>query len=319
MKRFLRITQENVFNQYQTTSPVQFYPRLSSSGAFTTMENPEFWGIQDGTGLNVPALSGTVTMGLQGTLITEVGPTLAQKLFDWAGTRINDDQDSPWTTNELPRDLASCTCDFAWSNFNVVTLNRRRYLGVKVASLSASCSKSQPKLMANMQLIGSTPQGNHYDSSSDPDATAFPEPALTVYPDDCYLFQNLSGNVSILGDARTNFDSWTMNLQNQLVPYFDESHFANAIRLGGRSFSVQLRLRLKSTPDDWARYKQGTTGSATYTFDNGSNTLKVDQRGKVYIKPLQQEQPIDQEHYYTMTLVSQLDTSTGDDFQFTYT
>jgi len=315
MKRFLRITKEAAYNTYDDgETPAAIHPRLSATGAFGMMHTPEFWTIQEGSGLGVPALSGTQTMTVSGNLVTELGHTLAAFLVPWAATRINDAQTAPWETTELPRDLASCTFDYARSVFNSTTLKRKRYLGVKCSSLGLACSRDQPKLMATFGCLGGIVQGNHYDSSTDPDATAFPEPTCADYPPDTYLFQQLKGNVSILGTARTNFDSFSLQLQNQLKPYFDEDHFANAIRLVGRTLTVTLRCRLKLTPDDWSAYEQGTVGAASFKFTGGGHSLEFAMKGKNYISQIQEEAPIDDEHYYSITLTNQLDPSDCSDF-----
>jgi hypothetical protein len=315
MKRFLRVTEEAAFGTYNAAGAA-VYPRLSSSGAFALMQKPEYWTIMDGSGLGVQALAGTQTMALAGALVTEMGPTLAAFVMPFACNRINSGQTLPWVTTEAVNDLASATFDYARSNFDM-SLRRKRYLGCKAASLGLACSRDQPKLMATLGLIGGTMQGNAYDSSADPDATAFPEPTCTEAPQDVYLFQQMSGHVTILGSSRTNFDSFSLQLQNNLKPYFDESHFANAIRMVGRTLTISLRCRLKSTPDDWAAYEQGTVGTASFEFVNGANSMTIAMGAKCYINSIDEEAPIDDEHYYTLTLVNQLDPATCTDFSVT--
>jgi hypothetical protein len=317
MKRFLRLTQEAAFGTYASGGTV-IWPRLSSSGAFKVMQQPEFWTVMDGSGLGVQALAGTNTMALAGSLTTEITATQAPFLLGWVFQRINTAQTSPWPTAELPNDLASVTADYARTNFEA-TIRRKRYLGVKSNSCSLQCSKESPKLMGTFGLVGSTPQGNAYDSSSDPTSGVFAEPALTVFPSDVYLFQHLSGNVTIGGAARTNFDSFSLTLTNKCKAYFDEGHFANAIRMGGRSLTVQLRMRLKGTPDDWAAYEQGTATAASFTFNNGTHTIALDMKSKCYINPIDEESPIDEEHYASVTLVNQLDAAAGTDFAISFT
>jgi hypothetical protein len=317
MKRFLRITQEAAFGTYASGGSL-IWPRLSSSGAFKVMASPDYWTVMDGSGLGVQALAGTSTMGLAGSLTTEVTATQAQFLLGWYFQRVNGAGTVPWTTTELPNDLASCTVDYARTNFDA-TLRRRRYLGVKGTSCSLQCSKDSPKLMGTFGMVGAIPQGNAYDSSSDPNATVFPEPALTVFPSDVYLFQHLAGHVTVLGSSRTNFDSFSLSLTNKCKPYFDEGHFANSIRMGGRTLTVQLRMRLKGSPDDWAAYEQGTQSSASFTFDNGTHTIALDMKSKCYINPIDEEAPIDEEHYATITLVNQLDAAAGTDFAISFT
>lgn len=314
--QYLRMTEENVFGVYDTTSPVAVYPRLSSNGAFGRMEQPQFWTIMDGSGLGVQAMSGTQTMALQGNLVTEMGPTLAAVLMPWACTRINSAQTVPWVTTEVPNDLASMTCDYLVTDFarNEV---RVRNLGAKAASLGLACSRDQPKLMSTFGIIAGTVQPNDFDSSVAPTPEDFPVQTCADAPQDCYLFQQMAGHVTVLGAARTNFDSFSMQLTNNLTPYFDEGHFANAIRLGGRTLVVTLRCRLKISPDDWKSYKAGTVGTSSFQFTSGANSMTIAMGAKCYINQIAQESPIDAEPYVTITLVNQLDPATCTDFTVT--
>lgn len=313
--QYLRVTEEAAFGVYNAAG-VAVYPRLSSAGAFGRMEKPEFWTIMDGSGLGVQALSGTQTMALEGNLVTELGPTLAAVMMPWACTRINAAQTVPWTTTEVKNDLASMTFDYLVTDFSRNDV-RIRNLGGKCSSLGLTCSRDQPKLTATFGIMASTPQPNGFDSSTAPTALDFPEGDCASAPQDCYLFQQMAGQVTVLGAARTNFDSFSMQLTNNLKPYFDENHFANAIRLGGRSLVVNLRCRLKATPDDWASYKQGTVGTSSFEFVNGTHSLTIAMGAKCYINQIDQESPIDAEPYYTITLVNQLDPATCTDFSVT--
>jgi hypothetical protein len=312
----LRITQEAAFGVYDSTPGVQVYPRLSSAGAFGRMEKPEYWTIMDGSGLGVQAMSGTQTMTVAGNLVTEIGPTLAAFLMPWAFTRINAGQTIPWTTTEVKNDLASATFDYLVTDFARNDV-RIRYLGGKASSVGLACSRDQPKLMGTFGVLAGTPQPNAFDSSTAPTAEDFPELDCADAPQDCYLFQNMAGQVTVLGAARTNFDSFSLQLTNNLKPYFDESHFANAIRLGGRTLVVNLRCRLKATPDDWAAYKAGTVGTSSFKFVNGAHSLQISMGAKCYINQIDQESPITEEPYYTITLVNQLDPATCTDFSVT--
>ena len=134
-------------------------------------------------------------------------------------------------------------------------------------------------------------------------------------PQDCYLFQQMAGHITILGTARTNFDSFSMQLTNNLKPYFDESHFANAIRIGGRTLTVTTRRRVQATPDVGAAYKQGTTGTASFKWVSGAHSLEIRMGALCYINQIAEEAPIDEEHYFSLTLVNQLDPATCTDFE----
>lgn len=318
MKRFLRLTKEAAFATYASGGDTCF-PRLSESNSVGIMQAPEFYTIRDGSGLNVQAMAGTATTRVGGQIATEIGPTVAPFLVGWSCVRINTAQTAPWTTTEMPNDLASITADLGRAKFNSATPKRTKYRGVKCSQASFSCSKESPKLMGSFTCMGSVYDGNPFTSSADPTALEFPEPACSDQPWDVYLFQQLKGKVTIQGEARTNFESFSLQVTNQLVAYWDEDRFANAIRCVGRTVTATVRLRDKTTPDDWDDYLQGTTGAASFEFVSGTDSLKFDLKGNCYISQIDQDLPIDAEPYYTATITGQLDPATCVDFAATYT
>jgi hypothetical protein len=309
MQRFLRITEESTFGTFNNGG-AQIYVRLSGDNAFLPMTDPEFWTVMDGSGLGIPAVYGSATSSNTSTLTTEITFTQANFLLGWAIQRVNSAQTSPWTTAELPNDLASCTLDFAWSQFDTTALKTKRYLGCKVSSLGLSCSKESPKLMATFGVTGGTPQGNSFDSSSDPTLTA---PALTVYPTDVVTFEMLKGNVTIATAARTNYENFSLNVANVLVPYWDESRFPNAIRLGGRTVTASSKWRLKSTVLDRNTYEQAVQQSAVYEFINAAATHNITFNFNTngYISSYKEDSPLQREVYYAWSYASYLDPVAG--------
>jgi hypothetical protein len=316
-RRFLRLTKEAAWGTY-ATGGATLWPHLSSSNAFTPPQKPRYWSVMSGDGWAVPVMAGTQQMEMTTTLVTEVGISVAEFLVAAGCERISDDQTAPWTTAELPGDLASFTADFAMARFDLATLKRKRYVGGKVSSVGLACSVDQNKLMGTFGMMFGKMVGNHFDGSTDPDATAFPAPDCDVHPTDIFLFQHLKGKVNVLGSAVTNFDSFSLQIQNKMKPYYDEEHFPNAIRCNGRDVKIDLRCRFKASPDYWDAWEQGTEGASSFEFNDGTNFLKFDMGAKAYINDLQPDLPIDEEHYYTITLVNMLDTATCNDFTVTY-
>jgi hypothetical protein len=305
--RFVKITQEAAFGTYNAGGTV-LTPRFSGSNAFSYMTNPEFWSVMDGSGLNIAALAGTATARLTGTLTTELCYSQALFLLGWALQRINAGQTSPWTTTELPNDLASCTCDFGYQPFDSATFKTIRFLGCKCGSISLAASKEAPKVMATVGLLGGSPSAN-------PTLTA---PLLTDYATDVCLFQHLKSGFTMLGASRTNFDSFTFTCTNQVKPYWDENQYAVALRLGSRNISVQANLRLKSGSTDRAAYEAGTVGTLKLVFTNGTHTITLDMRATAYITQFQESYPLTEESYVPVTIVPLLDVAAGTEFTLTY-
>jgi hypothetical protein len=320
MRRFLRISEEAAFAVFPTSSPVQFYLRLDQGDSFSVMHKPEFWQIMSGSGFAVPALFGSQVSPLGMTLSIPLDYGNAAALLGWACQIINTGQTLPWTTTEIAGDLASATVEEAWSNFDG-TIRRKRNLGCKVGSLSISCSRDSPVARLNMGIIGSTPQGNAYDGSTDPSAANFPAPADSVFLDNPVLFQHLKSGLTIGNTARSNFQSINFTVQNRIKPYFDEDRFANLIRFNGRTTTLSGVSRLKATPDDRTSYESAATiGSAnTLAFVNGSHSVTFTLNAQNYFSQIGEQFTLDEEIYYAWTLSNLLDTAATTDFTFAVT
>jgi hypothetical protein len=320
MRRFLRISQEAAFGVFPTSSPIQIEVRLDQADAFKVMTQPEFWTIMSGSGFAVPALFGTQVTALGATLSIPLDYAQAAFLLGWACQIINSGQTSPWTTTEIAGDLASCSIEYGWSNYDG-TIRRKRFLGCKVMSLSLACSRDAPVCRANFAIVGSTPQGNSYDSSTDPSAGAFPMPADSAFPTTPVLFQHLKSGLTINNVSRSNFQSIGFNVQNRMKPYFDENRFANLIRFNGRTTTLSGVSRLKATPDDRTSYESATTmGSAnTVEWNNGTHTITATLNAQNYFSQVGESFPLDEEIYFAWTLQNLLDTSATTDWTFAVT
>ena len=137
-------------------------------------------------------------------------------------------------------------------------------------------------------------------------------PALSTYPCNVVLFQNIAGNVSIGGSSRAHLESWSLSVQNTLQSYFDEAHFANAIRLGGRAVSASARWRLLSGVNDRNVYEQATQQACSWQFNvdpTPTHTVKFDMHGNCHITAYREDIPLTRETYYDWTIVSYLDST----------
>lgn len=306
-RRFLRITEETNFGVYNSGNPSVII-RLNGANAFRPLTKPQLYQVMDSSGMNITALVGSQVSMVGGQLVTQLYASQAQFLLGWALQRINAGQTLPWVTTELPYDLASCTVEFGYT-YSDGSIKRKRYLGCKVASGSIAGSTDAPVEILSLNILGSTPQGNTFDSSSDPTSGAFPEPALTAYPTDNYVFQHTRGAVTI-GTVRTLYDKLGITWQNQMKAYFDESRFANAIKMNGRTMKWSSHLRLQPSPDDrYPTYEVVNASSGSVEFNNGTHTATLNFNGKNFMDNLQEDLPLDAENYYDLDLFSALDTS----------
>jgi hypothetical protein len=313
MKRFLRITEEAVFGTY-ASGGTAIYIRLNTANAFRVMTVPEFWTVMSGSGFAVPALWGSQTSGLAATLTTPLDYAQAALLLGWATTRINTGQTLPWVTTEIAGDLASATLDYVWT-YVTGALRAKRFLGGKVATVGLAASRDSPVVMLTLGIIASTPQGNAWDSSSDPTIAA---PADSVFPVTPVLFQHMTGGLTINNVARSNFQSIGFSTQNRIKAYFDESHFANLIRMNGRATTLSGNSRLKSTPDDRTSFETAaqlvTANTVVFTNAAASHTVTITLNNQNYFGSVAEQFPLDEEVYYDWSINNVLDTAATTDF-----
>src|SRR5271165_2382246 len=182
-REFLMLVQESAFKVpvsspvvYPTASASAFYVRLDGANVFTMRPRPVMVAVPYGGGVAIDAFRVSDKIECKGRLVTKLyaGP-LSQFLLQWGGQQINSGQTSPWTTTEPAGDLASVSCYHAITRSDG-TIKRRVYLGTKVDGFDVDVSEDGTIATLSMDLSASTPQGNQFDSSTDPTAGTFPAP-----------------------------------------------------------------------------------------------------------------------------------------------
>ena len=133
-----------------------------------------------GGGVAIDAYAIADKIACQGQLTIPLSIGQAPFWLSWAGIRIAGGT-APWTTSEPNGDLASCSVYHGIIEFDG-TVKRRVYLGCKVDSWTIACSEASTVATLTMQISGSTPQGNQFDSSADPSSGTFPIPSDNMLP-----------------------------------------------------------------------------------------------------------------------------------------
>ena len=242
-REFLFLVEESAYKTpatavvWPTSSATAFYIRMDGSNAFTMRPRPVIVPVPYGGGYATDAFRVADKLECKGHLTTKLyaGP-VSQFLLSWAAMPINTGQTSPWTTTEIATDLASVSIyhGIACSDG---TIKRRVYLGCKVDSWELEISESGTIATMSLQITGSTPQGNQFDSSSDPTSGTFPVPTDSQMPTTGttgpYVFAHASGGL-LIGSARTQFDAVKIKSTNVLAKRFWASRFLGMARLVGR-------------------------------------------------------------------------------------
>lgn len=331
MRRIFRGTAEQVFGVYDTSSPAYHsYLPMDTANNFKPMTMRPRWSLQDPSGQNVARLTGSEVVGVQGKLTTRSYWESAQQWCLWP-SRVNSGATLPWPNDQKQYDLASQTLDFGYT-YDDDSLKRKRYLGCKVPTARFTCSNdpSNPFLNLDYDIIGSIPQGNPVDSSSDPDSTAFPDMVTGDYPLSPLTFQEcvFSSYHTSANAVNNYFDRFSITITNRVKAYYDNSRFPNRIHCRGRTVTLSVHPLLQVATDARLKYEAvQTLGATTIEFTNpvlgGGNTtydkLKFNFRSQSFLDSINEDMILDEDAYVEWSATAYLDTSAGDDFTITYT
>ncbi len=341
-REFLLLVQESAYKTpvatpviWPTASATGFYIRLDGSNVFSMRPRPVMVAIPYGGGVAIDAFRVSDKIECKGRLSTKLyaGPVSAF-LLEWAAQPINSAQTSPWTTTEPAGDLASVSIYHAIQRSDG-TIKRRVYLGCKIDGFDLDVSEDSTIATLSLDISGSTPQGNQFDSSTDPTAGTFPAPtdSPNQYPSagvtGPYVFAHASGGLTI-GSARTQFQSLKLSVKNQIARRFWANRFVNLMRFVGRSTTLQAVNFYVPSPDDRTDYEgllgfqtSGTvpysSTAVTFELNNGTHTVTFSLNNNDVITTLEDQLPINDLYTQTMTVSNQWDPTVGSDFTMAFT
>lgn len=324
-REFLQITQETAY-KVPNASPVlntnRRVIRLDTDNSFTMRATPVTEDVIRGGGDAVPAYSVSDQIALTGKLSLKLTYKDAKILLPWCCTRINAGQTLPWVTTEPPNDLASMCIDHAIYYDDTAAYKRTRYLGVKPMGADFSVSRSQRIATLDIDLIGAVYQGNPFDASSDPDATAFPLPAETDFATDAVVFGHFGLGTSTskltIGSDRTRFESIKFGIKNVIDARPFESRFVQVSRCCGRSWTGTTDLMLVSTPTDRLSHEQLTAQNVKAIATNGTNTITLDFGTANLIRPIGDQLANERIYLRNVGLGGFYDVTNTKDIVFTY-
>ena len=317
---FLWIVKESSY-QTQFAAPVagtdSIYIRLAGPNRFGMRPVPTKRKVAFGGGFASPGYAVSDQWAIAGNLELELCYSQAQMLLDWAITPVNAGKTLPWVqTSEPPCDLASCTV-YHGIQRDDGTIKRTRYLGVKVPTVKITSSEPAGLTMLSLGLRAAKMDANAYYASSDPDASAFPAPADTVFPTDAVLFIHTLNQFKIGGSVVTYPQSLDLNIDNHLDPLFFNSPFLLIDRKRGRSATASASLLYTATPNWRADFEALTSRAAVFGWANGTNTITINYQGNNLLDTIADDLTPGKVYDQTVTWEYQRDTSAGD-ITFTY-
>ncbi len=332
-REFLYLVQESAYKTpvatpvvYPTASANAFFIRLDGANTFTMRSRPVMVAVPYGGGVAIDAFRVADKIECKGRLQTKLyaGP-LSQFLLQWGGQQINSAQTSPWTTTEPAGDLASVACYHAITRSDG-SIKRRVYLGCKVDGWNIDVSEDSTIATLSLDVSGSTPQGNQFDSSTDPTAVTFPPPTDVQLPTNPYVFVHASGGLTI-GSARTQFQSLKLASKNVLARRFWANRFINLMRFVGRSTTLEAINFYAPSPDDRTSYEgllgfntgAGYTGSTcTFELNNGTHSVTFNLETNSVITTFEDQLPLNDLYTQVMTITNQWDPANSADLTMTF-
>jgi len=330
-REFLMITAESAYNTpnaspvyWPTASANASYIRLDGGNMFTMRPRPVMVAVPYGGGVAIDAFRVSDKQELKGKLTTKLyaGP-LSQFLLSWAAVPINAGQTAPWTTTEPAGDLASCSIYHAIQRSDG-SIKRRVYLGCKVDGWDLDVSEDSTIATLSLDISASTPQGNQFDSSVDPTSGTFPAPTEVQYPNAStstgpYVFTHASGGLTLLGGARTQFQSVKVSCKNQIARRFWANRYVNLMRFVGRSTTLEAQNFYAASPDDRTSYEGLSAGSCTFTLNNSTHSIVLNLESSSVITTFEDQLPLNDLYTQTMTVTNQWDLAGATDLAFTFT
>ncbi len=323
VRSFIQITQESSYGT-ATAAPVrgtnQIVIRLDGANAYTMRPKPIAIDIPVGGGVTNIGATVSDKQELKGTLKAKLCYSQAALLLGWSVQNINSGQTTPWVTTEPAGDLASCTVDFAVWQDDVATYKRERHTGVKVTGGSIRTGEDMQVVELDLNLTGSTYQGNSFDGSVDPTAIVFPVPAATDYANDFVLFGHSTGAL-VIGASRLHYSNLAIDWQNSIDARFFASRFLQRMRYMGRKAGLEADVVLESTPGDRSTYEQLSALSAcTVTFTNSvPHSVEFNFNSNSRFESLTDDLSNEKIYYRKLKVMDRWDYTAGSDVAVTIT
>lgn len=320
-REFLQITKESAYKVKKTT-PVrgtdQIAIRLDGANQFTPRAVPVAVPVMYGGGLNVEAATISDKTEIKGSLTSELCYSQAAFLLGLALTKMNAGQTVPWTSTEPVNQFASVWIDHAVWQDDSGTYKRTAYPGCKVDTGSVATSESDQKVMLNLGLIGSSFQGNTYDSSADPTSTEFPQPTDVEYPTDFVTFIHSNAGFLFGGSAFLPYTSLNFSWQHNHAANFYANRFAQSLRAYGSKFKLDSDVTLVASPAFRSQFQYLTAITPSLAFTDGAHTITFDFKANARIEGLDDNLPLGTIYQRKLSIGSRYDSTANTDFGFTY-
>jgi hypothetical protein len=306
---------------YGLSHAAAYYVRLDGPNKFTMRARPTGAVTTPyGGGLDIPAYMVSDKQEVKGQLTLQLTVGQAPMWLSWALSRITGGT-APWTTSINNGDLASCSVYHATTRSDG-SIKRSVSLGTKVDSLNLSVNEGSTIVTLQLNLSASTPQGNQFDSSSDPNATIFPAPADNNFPIDPYVFINAGGSsyFTYAGAVRTQFTELTLSVQNELARKYFANRYLQLLTFVGRKTTLATKLLYPAVgQDDRALFEGLTPGATSIEMNNGTHGFTIGLNAQNVLTPFEDDLPLNDVFMQSSTSNNMWDPTAGSDLTLTIT
>ena len=306
---------------YGLSNASAYYTRLDGDNSFDVRPVPAGTvTVMYGGGKATPAYMISDKQELKGKLVLKLTVGQAPFWLSWAGVFMSGGT-APWTSTEPTGDLASCAIYHAITRPDG-SIKRRVYLGCKVSSWSLVVTEASTVATLTLNIVGSTPQGNQFDSSTDPTAGTFPSPADADLPVDPFVFLHAGGSsyFTYAGAVRTQMTDLTITGTNVLATRWYANRYIPALHCFGRTSTLATKLLYPlAAQDDRTIFEGLTAETCSVELNNGTHGVTIGMNAQNVLSPFNDELPMNDLFFQSSTSNNLWDPSAGTDLGFTFT
>jgi hypothetical protein len=311
----------NTSSTYGLANADAYYIRLDGGNQFSMRPRPTgIVNVPYGGGSDIPAYMVSDKIECKGQLTCKLSVAQAPFLLSWLCQRVVGGT-VPWTTTVPVGDLASCSLYHAIMRPDG-SIQRRVYLGGKCDSGTATITESSTVCTLQLNISASTPQGNQFDSSSDPTSTVFPAPVDNEFAVDPFVFLHAGGSsfVTYGGAVRSQFTDLTLTVTNELARRWFANRFVQVLSFVGRKSSVACKLLYPlAAQNDRAAYEGLVSNTCSIELNNGTHGVTANFNAQNVLTPFEDDLALNDLYFQSSTSNNQWDPVAGADFTLAFT
>lgn len=297
---FLRYFKEAAYGTDNTgmASPVEetdfSWQRLHTSNAFSMRPVPQFFDIRAADGSNRRMQTGATRIALAGTHSTLFYPTKAAFLLNAA-----------MNITGSPLNLPSYDLD----HFDGI--RTRRYTGAMVRQLTFRGDAIQQYYTLGVDWVAQK------NVASDPTVAAPTSASFPTASQIPYTHVDTKGFVKVNNLVRVKYSSVELTIENILGMTWDEDTYITSLFWAGRNVTYTLKSQYLAVTDrnNYEAVTPHITNQIKWV--KGANSVTLDLKSSNFVVAVNDDLPLDNAEYQTLTINSNYDSTASTDLGFT--